>query len=89
MSDKSETQIIEDYFAEIRRDGYIVDGVGPRELAERLAVSRSVDNLPQGVGSYEYYDVYVDSGRAHDLFKAFCKTLGHAIKTNWKDTEYV
>lgn len=36
----SQTQIIENYFAEIRSDGYIVDGVDPRELAERLAVGR-------------------------------------------------
>jgi hypothetical protein len=28
--------VIEDYFAEIRRDGYIVDGVDSKELAMRI-----------------------------------------------------
>lgn len=39
--------------------------------------------------TYESYQVYVDSGRADELFKAFCDSLGPAIETSWKDTEYV
>jgi len=41
------------------------------------------------IATYESYAVYVDSGRADELFKAFCDSLGPAIETSWKDTEYV
>lgn len=48
-----------------------------------------VEGLPTEVATYELYEVYVDSGRANELFRAFCTSLGHAIETSWKDTEDV
>lgn len=42
-------------------------------------------DLP-AVDTYEIYEVYVDSGRATELFKAFCKSLGGAIEASWRDT---
>lgn len=48
-----------------------------------------VEDLPTGVETYERYEVYVDSGRADELFTAFCKSLGSAIETSWKDAEHV
>jgi hypothetical protein len=48
-----------------------------------------VEGLPTEVETYERYEVYVDSGRADDLFKAFCKSLGSSIERSWKDTEAV
>lgn len=47
-----------------------------------------VQGLPT-VDTYERYEVYVDSGRADELFRAFCRSLGSAIETSWKDTEDV
>ena len=48
-----------------------------------------VEDLPAEPETYERYEVYVDSGRANELFRAFCKSLGRAIEISWKDTEYV
>lgn len=48
-----------------------------------------VEGLPTSVESYESYEVYVDSGRADELFLAFCDSLGASIERSWKDTEYV
>jgi hypothetical protein len=45
-----------------------------------------IEGLPTDVKTYEEYTVYVDSGRAAELFKAFCTSLGSAIETSWKDT---
>ena len=42
-------------------------------------------DLPD-VSEYQVYEVYVDAGRANDLFREFCKSLGDAIETSWKDT---
>lgn len=39
--------------------------------------------------SNEAYEVYVDSGRPHELFREFCASLGSAIEISWKDTNYV
>lgn len=39
--------------------------------------------------SNEVYEVYVDSGPAHDRFREFCRSLGSAIEISWKDTNYV
>lgn len=39
--------------------------------------------------SNEVYEVYVDSGPAHELFREFCRSLGSAIEISWKDTNYV
>lgn len=47
-----------------------------------------VEDLPQ-TETYERYEIYVDSGRADELFKSFCDSLGRAIERSWKDTEYV
>lgn len=44
---------------------------------------------PTETETYERYEVYVDSGRANELFRAFCKALGRAIEISWKDTGYV
>ncbi|BBZ85078.1 Uncharacterised protein [Mycobacteroides abscessus subsp. abscessus] len=46
------------------------------------------DNI-EAVSTYESYEVYVDSGRADELFRAFCNSLGSAIEKSWKDTEDV
>lgn len=42
--------------------------------------------LPTEPETYESYEVYVDSGPAHDRFRAFAETLGRAIELNWRDT---
>ncbi len=36
--------------------------------------------------TYERYEVYVDSGRADELFREFCELLGAAIEKSWKET---
>lgn len=48
-----------------------------------------VEGLPDETETYERYEVYVDSGRADGLFRAFCQSLGRAIEFSWKDTEDV
>lgn len=46
-----------------------------------------VEGLPAETHTYESYQVYVDSGPADELFRAFCRSLGRAIDFAWKDTE--
>ncbi len=36
--------------------------------------------------TYERYEVYVNSGRADELFIEFCELLGTAIEKSWKET---
>lgn len=48
------------------------------------ATYEAMDFAP--ASTYESYEVYVDSGRADELFKAFCDSLGPAIEKTWLDT---
>lgn len=57
--------------------------------AEIVAVLYPKHDSIEAVSTYESYEVYVDSGRADELFKAFCNSLGSAIEKSWKDTEDV
>lgn len=36
--------------------------------------------------TYGIYEVYVDSGRAEELFREFCSSLGPSIEISWRDT---
>jgi Ethanolamine utilization protein EutJ (predicted chaperonin) len=40
-----QAEVIENYFAEVRRDGYIVDGVDAIELIRRLTALAQSPNL--------------------------------------------
>lgn len=71
----------------------ILDAIGwVPDLGKRMSDEPTypdVENLPTETETYERYEVYVDSGRANELFRAFGKSLGRAIEISWKDTEYV
>ncbi|RIS87420.1 hypothetical protein [Mycobacteroides abscessus] len=41
----------------------------------------------EAASTYESYDVYVDSGRADELFRAFCNSFGPAVEKSWRGTE--
>ena len=57
--------------------------------AEIVAVLYPKPDSIEAAPTYERYEVYVDSGRADDLFGAFCDSLGPSVEKSWKDTEYV
>jgi hypothetical protein len=67
----------------------LVDDIGTTSKGENVDTYPPIEGLPTDVETYERYEVYVDSGRADDLFQAFCSSLGRSIETSWKDTEYV
>lgn len=39
--------------------------------------------------TYEEYIVYIDSGGADEIFRAFCSSLGGVIEISWKNTHDV
>jgi hypothetical protein len=77
-----------DYFATLRRDDYIIDGVDPKELADM--VLREIAPTDQALPEIADYDTWIRQGMAHGWCgPSVCFTHDGVPSTLDEDLEYV